>query len=155
MAQGTNGREVVATVAESSIGTLGDADELNRRRMKHSRPIAEDHAANIDGNGPAQESGSADEVIGLPRPPCVKLLRSLDKDDAHSAGTATWSEHNRTALQVTDQTPTVLVFVPSVDGISHNEREFTTDDDMLAGVDVFTRVVAGLADGALDEPGAA
>lgn len=58
------------------------------------------------------------------------------------------------ATNVKDLVPTVLVFVPSVDGISHNEREFTTDDDMLAGVDVFTRVVAGLADGVLDERGA-
>jgi len=55
------------------------------------------------------------------------------------------------ATNVKDLVPTVLVFIPSIDGISHNEREFSTDADMLAGLDVFTRVVAGLADGALDE----
>jgi N-carbamoyl-L-amino-acid hydrolase len=54
------------------------------------------------------------------------------------------------ATNVKDLVPTVLMFVPSVDGVSHNEREFTEDADMLAGVDVFTRVVAGIADGALD-----
>lgn len=54
------------------------------------------------------------------------------------------------ATNVKDLVPTVLVFVPSVDGISHNERELTSDDDMLAGLAVFSRVVSGLADGALD-----
>lgn len=54
------------------------------------------------------------------------------------------------ATNVKDLVPTVLMFVPSVDGVSHNEREFTEDADMLAGVEVFTRVVAGIADGALD-----
>ena len=54
------------------------------------------------------------------------------------------------ATNVKDITPTVLVFVPSVDGVSHNEREYTTDADMLAGVNVFERVVRALADGALD-----
>lgn len=54
------------------------------------------------------------------------------------------------ATNVKDIVPTILVFIPSVDGISHNEKEFSTDADMLAGLDVFERVVAGLADGALD-----
>lgn len=54
------------------------------------------------------------------------------------------------ATNVKDIAPTVLVFVPSVDGISHNEREFTSDDDMLAGLHVFERVVRDLAEGALD-----
>ncbi|GAB3597478.1 M20 family metallo-hydrolase [Microbacterium tumbae] len=53
------------------------------------------------------------------------------------------------ATNVKDVAPTVLVFIPSVDGISHNEREFSTDDDMLAGLGVFTNVVRDLAAGAL------
>lgn len=46
--------------------------------------------------------------------------------------------------------PTVMMFVPSVDGVSHCEREFTTDTDMLAGVEALTGVVRRLAEGALD-----
>jgi len=45
--------------------------------------------------------------------------------------------------------PTVMLFVPSVDGISHNEREFTSDDDMLAGLEVLTAVLTRVASGAL------
>ena len=46
--------------------------------------------------------------------------------------------------------PTVMMFVPSVDGVSHCEREFTTDADMLAGVEALTGVVRRLTEGALD-----
>ncbi|NNH03792.1 M20 family metallo-hydrolase [Microbacterium ulmi] len=56
------------------------------------------------------------------------------------------------ATNVKDVVPTVLMFVPSEDGISHNEREHTTDTAMLAGLDVLTHVAARLADGALDRP---
>lgn len=47
--------------------------------------------------------------------------------------------------------PTVMLFVPSVDGVSHNEAEFTHDDDLLAGLDVLTETVRRLADGALTD----
>lgn len=45
--------------------------------------------------------------------------------------------------------PTIMLFVPSVEGISHNEREHTLDENMLAGLDVLTDVVRRLAHGAL------
>ncbi|MGJ9402116.1 M20 family metallo-hydrolase [Arthrobacter sp. KK5.5] len=45
--------------------------------------------------------------------------------------------------------PTVMMFVPSVDGVSHCEREFTTDRDMAAGVDALTGVAWEMVRGAL------
>lgn len=45
--------------------------------------------------------------------------------------------------------PTVMLFVPSVDGISHNEAEYTRDDDALRGVDLLTEVTRRLARGEL------
>ena len=42
-----------------------------------------------------------------------------------------------------------MLFVPSVEGISHNEREYTLDENMLAGLDVLTDVVRRLAHGEL------
>src|SRR5699024_8414342 len=38
-------------------------------------------------------------------------------------------------------TPTVMLFVPSVKGISHNVDEFTTEEDLLAGLEHLTEVV--------------
>ena len=45
--------------------------------------------------------------------------------------------------------PTVMLFCPSVDGVSHCEREFTTDADMVAGVDALTGVAWEMVHGAL------
>ncbi|WP_336992011.1 M20 family metallo-hydrolase [Leucobacter sp. VD1] len=55
--------------------------------------------------------------------------------------------HDSTNMK--DQAPTVMLFVPSVDGVSHNLNEFTRDEDLLAGVDHLTGVVRRLAGGAL------
>lgn len=59
------------------------------------------------------------------------------------------------SVNMKERVPTVMLFVPSVQGISHNELEFTRDEDLVAGVDVLTEVVRRLADGALAADGAA
>jgi N-carbamoyl-L-amino-acid hydrolase len=60
---------------------------------------------------------------------------------------ATVAGHDATNMK--EVVPTIMLFVPSVEGISHNEREFTSDDDMLAGVAVLTSVVSRVASGGL------
>jgi len=45
--------------------------------------------------------------------------------------------------------PTVMMFIPSVDGVSHCEREFSTDEQMTAGVDALTQVAWEMVNGAL------
>ncbi|MGX1738449.1 M20 family metallo-hydrolase [Corynebacterium flavescens] len=46
-------------------------------------------------------------------------------------------------------TPTIMLFVPSVKGISHNEAELTKDEDMLAGVEMLTQTLQHLVQGTL------
>lgn len=60
---------------------------------------------------------------------------------------ATVAGHDATNLK--EIVPTIMLFVPSVDGISHNEREFTADEDLLAGLDVLTAVLGRVVDGDL------
>lgn len=55
--------------------------------------------------------------------------------------------HDSTNMK--DVAPTVMLFVPSVNGVSHNLNEFTRDEDLLAGVDHLTGVIRRLAAGAL------
>lgn len=55
--------------------------------------------------------------------------------------------HDSTNMK--DVVPTIMLFVPSVDGISHNEREHTRDEDALNGVDLLTEVTRSLMEGAL------
>lgn len=54
------------------------------------------------------------------------------------------------SINMKDIVPTVMLFVPSAEGISHNEREYTNDADACAGVDMLTRVVERLCNGDLD-----
>lgn len=59
----------------------------------------------------------------------------------------TMAGHDSVAMNTV--APSVMLFIPSVDGVSHCEREFTTDDDMVAGVDMLTGVARELVAGAL------
>ncbi|MFJ5957543.1 M20 family metallo-hydrolase [Paenarthrobacter sp. NPDC092416] len=61
----------------------------------------------------------------------------------------TLAGHDSTNMK--DIVPTVMLFVPSVDGISHNEHEYTTDEDIVAGLTMLTEVVGRLCDGALED----
>jgi N-carbamoyl-L-amino-acid hydrolase len=50
--------------------------------------------------------------------------------------------------------PTVMMFIPSVDGVSHCEREFSTDDDMVKGLAALSNVAWEMVQGALAEAAA-
>lgn len=61
--------------------------------------------------------------------------------------TMTLAGHDSTNMK--DVVPTVFLFVPSVDGVSHNEAELTHDEDMLDGLAMLTETVRRMCDGAL------
>jgi beta-ureidopropionase / N-carbamoyl-L-amino-acid hydrolase len=61
----------------------------------------------------------------------------------------TMAGHDSVSLK--DVVPTVMLFIPSVDGVSHNEREYSTDAQMLAGLHTLTATAARMAAGALEE----
>ncbi|MFI6604803.1 M20/M25/M40 family metallo-hydrolase [Nonomuraea sp. NPDC050536] len=53
--------------------------------------------------------------------------------------------HDSTNMK--DVAPTVMFFVPSRDGVSHNEQEFTGEADMVTGLDVLEVVLDRLLSG--------
>jgi N-carbamoyl-L-amino-acid hydrolase len=55
------------------------------------------------------------------------------------------------SVNLREVVPTVMLFVPSVEGISHNEREYTTDEQMLAGLRMLTATTRRMVAGALEE----
>lgn len=69
----------------------------------------------------------------------------------------TMAGHDSVAINTV--APSVMLFIPSMDGVSHCEREFSTDEDMAAGVDMLTggarELVAGALAEASSEPAAA
>ncbi|MBB2903353.1 N-carbamoyl-L-amino-acid hydrolase [Kineococcus radiotolerans] len=78
----------------------------------------------------------------------VDLVEQVAKEaGASTHRMRTMAGHDAVALNAV--VPTVLMFVPSVDGISHHEAELTRDEDLLRGVDVLTGVCARLVAGEL------
>lgn len=102
------------------------------------RVSVDEVGASIWESGPFLESG-----IELSRSSAETLGFTHDR-------VLTLAGHDATNMK--EIVPTVMLFVPSAaDGISHNEREFTTDADLVAGLAVFTDVVSRLALGELPE----
>lgn len=46
--------------------------------------------------------------------------------------------------------PTGMIFVPSVDGVSHSPKEFTLAQDMANGASVLLKTVLAIDEGALE-----
>nr|WP_296776837.1 M20 family metallo-hydrolase [Rhodococcus sp. (in: high G+C Gram-positive bacteria)] len=55
--------------------------------------------------------------------------------------------HDSTNMK--DIVPTVMLFIPSVDGVSHAENEYTHDKDLVSGADVLTETLARMVEGEL------
>jgi N-carbamoyl-L-amino-acid hydrolase len=81
----------------------------------------------------------------------VELARTVAEDlGVSSMIVRTRAGHDSTNMK--DVVPTVMLFIPSVEGISHAEAEFTRDEDLCSGVDVLTETLARMLDGALTPP---
>ncbi|SJM67288.1 Beta-ureidopropionase [Gulosibacter sp. 10] len=84
----------------------------------------------------AEHSWTAQEYDGRG----VELARAAAESLGLSSRVVrTVAGHDSTNMK--DVVPTIMLFVPSVEGISHNERELTRDEDMTAGVDLLTEVL--------------
>lgn len=55
------------------------------------------------------------------------------------ARTVTLAGHDSTNLK--DVVPSIMLFVPSEGGISHNTREYTTDEDLMAGAEALEQIL--------------
>nr|WSZ99849.1 M20 family metallo-hydrolase [Streptomyces sp. NBC_00857] len=123
--------------ADESV--LTRADELLHERITEieatARVTVERHHSHSWGVNPYQPNG-----VELARR-CVERLGLSHADVMTVAG------HD--SINMKDVVPTVMLFVPSSEGISHNELEYSTDEDMLAGLSLLTEVVRGLAAGEL------
>ncbi|MEV7085444.1 M20 family metallo-hydrolase [Streptomyces sp. NPDC093085] len=119
---------------------LEEADALLHRRIteieESARVTVERHHSHSWGITPYQPDG-----VELARR-CARRLGLSHTDVMTVAG------HD--SINMKDLVPTVMLFVPSSEGVSHNELEFTTDADMVAGLRLLTEVVRSLANGELD-----
>jgi N-carbamoyl-L-amino-acid hydrolase len=131
--------ELLLDLRSADVSVLESADDRIRRRIADISQQADveielelTHAWDLDdyqAEGVALARRLAEE-LGLPH----QQIRTVAGHDS---------------INLKELAPTVMLFVPSVDGISHNERELTRDDDLLDGLALLTGVVRRLALGDL------
>ncbi|MGO4384921.1 M20 family metallo-hydrolase [Specibacter sp. RAF43] len=73
--------------------------------------------------------------------------RVADSIGLSSRRIQTMAGHDSVAMNT--MVPSIMLFIPSVDGISHCEREFSTEADMVSGLEMLTAVARELVVGAL------
>ncbi|TLP44119.1 Zn-dependent hydrolase [Cohaesibacter sp. CAU 1516] len=75
----------------------------------------------------------------------VNLIESMAKDQGYSVRRmASGAGHD--AQMFAPDCPTAMIFVPSVGGISHNIKEYTTPDQLQAGANVLLQAVLSKAE---------
>jgi len=88
-------------------------------------------------------------------PPTDRRVRRLIDESARSLGLTTKrmpSGAGHDAQEMARIAPTGVIFVPSVEGISHSPREFTHPEDMANGANVLLQTILRIDRGGL-EPG--
>ncbi|MCT9871526.1 M20 family metallo-hydrolase [Paenarthrobacter aurescens] len=120
---------------------LAEADAL-----LHARITEIERLANVS----VEKNHSHSWAVTPYQPEGVELAAKVAADlGLSNKEVMTLAGHDSTNMK--DLVPTVMLFVPSVDGISHNEHEYTTDEDIVAGLTMLTEVVGRLCDGALED----
>ena len=91
-------------------------------------------------------------VASLPAPTDERMRRIIasSADDLGLSFKFMPSGAGHDAQDMTLITPTGMIFVPSVKGISHSPREFTSAEDMANGASVLLRTVLAIDAGALE-----
>lgn len=130
---------ILLDLRSPSADVLAEADELLRRQITEAElnadVVVRQSTSHRWGVQPYTESG-------------VLLAEQVAADLGLSHGrTMTLAGHDSTNMN--DVVPTVFLFVPSVDGVSHNEAELTHDEDMLNGLRMLTETVRRMCDAAL------
>lgn len=141
-----NSPVVVARQANPLLD-LRSADEAvlaEADRMLHERIIEIEKRANVR----IEKLSSHTWPVTPYQAEGLTLAKRIADDLGLANGTVkTLAGHDSTNMK--DEVPTVMLFVPSVDGISHNEHEYTVDEDIVSGAAMLTAVVARLCEGAL------
>lgn len=139
---------VVVPSRVSLLLDLRSADEVvlsEADALLHQRIIEIETLASVT----VERNHSHSWPVSPYQPEGVELAAKVAADLGLSNKTVmTLAGHDSTNMK--DIVPTVMLFVPSVDGISHNEHEYTTDEDIVAGLTMLTEVASRLCSGDLE-----
>ncbi|WP_435748420.1 M20 family metallo-hydrolase [Microbacterium sp. PMB16] len=137
-------------VVASRVDLLADVRSLDEELLQVAMARIEEIVAEIEDEANVEFELHESHRWGVQSYPAtgVELSEDILGSSPYSfARTVTLAGHDSTNMK--DVVPTVMLFVPSEGGISHNEQEYTKDADLIAGVDAIARVTARLVAGDL------
>jgi N-carbamoyl-L-amino-acid hydrolase len=123
---------------------LRNTDEAILRLAERRLWVFADSAAAAEGTQISRRSLARFEPVAF-HPELVKLVEQTARDMGYSVRRlASGAGHDAQILA--RKCPAAMIFVPSVDGLSHNVREHTQPGDLVAGARVLLRVLTQLAE---------
>ena len=121
-------------------------DETELDRAQDAFHAALERIAATTGCRAEIEASSRRSVQAFDRPGAAAARAALEPLGLKVMTMATIAGHDALALQA--RYPATLLFVPSVEGVSHSPREFTAERDLETGLTALTAVLSRLLSGA-------
>ncbi len=120
-------------------GSEAQLDEMEAALLALAQDVAEAHGLTVSATTPG-EGGAApmnEQVMAA-------IERAADRLGLSHTRLVSFAGHDTQVLSAI--TPAAMFFVPSVDGISHNPKEFTHPQDLINGANVLLHTVLILAE---------
>jgi beta-ureidopropionase / N-carbamoyl-L-amino-acid hydrolase len=133
---------VIPSRATFTVDVRADSDAVVDRAIKRVRAEV-DAACDRHGTGFDIEERWRSERVTFSPTVREALARAADSCDVSALELPSGAGHD--AVSLVPATDSGMVFTPSVDGITHNEREFTEWEDAVAGAHVFATATYDLA----------
>jgi N-carbamoyl-L-amino-acid hydrolase len=125
--------------------------DLSAKKMQGVFEAIEDEARNIAGRRYTTIDFEEIDVDVEPAPTDERMRRiiALSADALELSHQLMPSGAGHDAQDMTHIAPTGMIFVPSVDGVSHSPKEFTSPEDMANGANVLLMSILSIDQGAL------
>jgi N-carbamoyl-L-amino-acid hydrolase len=132
-------------VVAGRVKLYAELRDIDSERLKKARDRLEEQVKALTTDGiQSTLKCVVDRPVGQFDP---KLTDVIEKA-AESCGYSSMRLHSvagHDAVAISGVVPSAMIFVPSTDGLSHNENEFTADEDLLAGANVLAQALGLLA----------
>ena len=127
--------------------------DLEQTKSDHVFALVKQAAAKIAKSTGTKISFKRVKVASPPAPtdPRMRVIIAQAAQDAGLAHQLMPSGAGHDAQNMVPIVPTGMIFVPSVNGISHSPKEFTRSEDMAKGANVLLRTVLAIDTGALSK----
>ena len=132
-------------VVAGKVKLYAELRDIDKDRLEKARSRLEKEVKSLAQDGIRSEFKC---VVDRPAGQFDPKLTKVIEDASTSCGYSNMRMHTiagHDAIAVSQVVPSAMIFVPSADGLSHNESEYTAPEHLLAGTSVLARSLGLLA----------